>query len=80
MAKWTRAYIDRLPNEAFLYVDKRTGKRSLPVMNHKGEISVPHLNNAKARLNQTNISQAAKRDILREINRLQKEAGVEAAQ
>lgn len=80
MAKWTRAYIDRLPDTSFLYVDKRTGKRSLPVLNHKGELSVPHLNNAKARLNQTNISEAAKRDIWREINKLQKAAGVEAAQ
>lgn len=76
MAKWSSKYIDSLPDEAFLYVNRRTGERKLPVLNRQGNLSVSHLNNAKARLNQTDISPSAKKRVLAEINRLQKEAGI----
>jgi len=76
MAKWSTAYIDRLPDSSFLYVNRRTGERKLPVLDRQGRLSIPHLNNAKARLNQTNISDSAKRRIRAEINQLQHAAGV----
>lgn len=81
MAKWSSQYIDSLPDESFLYVNKRTGERKLPVLNRQGNLSISHLNNAKARLNQTKGISASKRaEIRREIDRLQKQAGVESAQ
>ncbi len=57
-AKWTRAYINSLPDSAFIYVepgykeglDKRA--RHLPYKDDKGKIDQPHLRNALARCNQ----------------------------
>lgn len=73
MAKWSYGYRKRLPNEAFLYVNKQTGDRKLPVLNAQGNLSVSHLNNAEARLNQTKgISRQKKTQIRKEINKLQK--------
>jgi len=77
MAKWSQKYQDRLPDTAFLYVDRRTGERKLPVLNAQGNLSVRHLNNAKARLNQvTGISPRKRADIRREIESLQKAAKI----
>lgn len=76
MAKWSTKYIDSLPDEAFLYVNRRTGERKLPVLNRQGNLSVSHLNNAKARLNQTDIPPTARKRIRAEINRLQRQVGI----
>jgi len=63
-AKWTRKYIDRLPDTAFLIVDKDMvnykeegrshplNSRSLPIKNHLGQYDCAHLKNAEARANQ----------------------------
>jgi len=57
-AKWTRAYINSLPDSAFIYIepgykegeDKRA--RHLPYKDDAGKIDLPHLRNALARCNQ----------------------------
>jgi hypothetical protein len=54
-AKWTRAYINSLPDSAFIYIepgykegeDKRA--RHLPYKDDTGKIDLPHLRNAMAR-------------------------------
>lgn len=62
-AKWTREYINNLPDCAFLYIEPggkkdKEGKttprylRHLPVKNDKCEIDLPHLRNAISRLEQ----------------------------
>jgi hypothetical protein len=72
-AKWTRAYINSLPDSAFMYIepgykegeDKRA--RHLPYKDDTGKVDLPHLRNALARCNQikpvrsgTNMSQMRK--------------------
>jgi len=63
-AVWTTAYINDLPDSAFLYIapggekdaDGKTTSRSLrnlPVRDAEGKIDLPHLRNAIARLPQT---------------------------
>ena len=57
-AKWTRAYINSLPDSAFIYIepgykegmDKRA--RHLPYKDDTGKIDLPHLKNALSRCNQ----------------------------
>ena len=75
MATWTTAYRDRLPDKAFLFVDKKTGERKLPVYNRKGELSYPHVKNALARLSQVKgLSQKIRAEIRRKLVRLEKKA------
>lgn len=60
MADWTTAYVNNLPDSAFAVIetDYKEGKindknaRHLPVYNDKGEVDIPHLRNALARVNQ----------------------------
>jgi len=65
-AAWTAAYIDSLPDSAFLYIESggqedeegKTSPRSLrhfPIYDDKGELDLPHLRNAIARIPQSNI-------------------------
>lgn len=88
MGKWSTAYINDLPDDCFAYIEpggtkdeqgKTTPRslRHLPYKNHKGEIDVPHLRNALARLPQTDIPLEAKRKALRKLIVAAKEAGVE---
>lgn len=56
---WTTAYVDRLPDSAFLIVYK--GKRHLPVKNHFGNYDCTHLSNAESRANQVKGVSAAER-------------------
>jgi len=57
-AKWTRAYINSLPDSAFIYIepgykdgeDKRA--RHLPYKDDTGKVDLPHLRNALSRCNQ----------------------------
>src|SRR5436190_583801 len=63
-AQWTTAYINDLPDSAFLYVedgdkdaDGKTTPRSLrhfPVKDADGKVDIPHLRNALARIPQSN--------------------------
>lgn len=70
-AEWTTASANDLPDSSFAYIEpggtkdsdgKTTprGLRHLPYKNKSGDIDLPHLRNALARLPQTNISPAAK--------------------
>lgn len=62
MSRWTTKYKDKLPDSAFMYVAPggrkvkgRThplSKRHLPYRNHLGNVSVNHVRNALARLDQ----------------------------
>ncbi len=72
MAKWTTAYINNLPDSAFLYVEpggtkdpegKTTprGLRHLPYMGEDGKIDLAHLRNAISRALQTTSIPAEKR-------------------
>src|SRR5262249_44100320 len=60
-AQWSRAYINNLPDDAFLYIepggshdaDGKTVPRSLrhfPYRNHTGNLDAPHLQNAIDRI------------------------------
>jgi hypothetical protein len=67
MAVWSRAYINDLPDSAFLYIapggekddDGKTKPRSLrkfPYKNKNGNVDLPHLRNAIARIPQSKLS------------------------
>jgi hypothetical protein len=88
-AEWTTAYINDLPDDAFAYIEPggkkdEQGKtvprslRHLPYKNHKGEIDLPHLRNALARLDQTNLSPEAKKQALKVLCKAAKEVGIES--
>lgn len=54
-AKWSRAYINALPDEAFASVEERpdgTRARHLPHHGADGRVDLPHLRNALSRLDQ----------------------------
>lgn len=70
-ADWDTAYVNGLPDSAFLYVapggkkdeDGRTVPRSLrhfPYRNASGEVDLPHLRNALARIPQSDVPASAK--------------------
>ena len=54
-AKWTRAYINSLPDSAFLFIEPGYKKgmnknaRHLPYKDKNGKVDIPHLRNALAR-------------------------------
>lgn len=71
LAKWTRAYMNDLSDSAFAYIEPggkkdKEGKtvprslRHLPYKNKEGQVDIAHLQNALARLPQTNINASAK--------------------
>lgn len=70
-AVWTTAYINDLPDSAFLYIapggskddQGKTTPRSLrhfPVKDANGQVDLPHLRNALARIPQSSLSQDVK--------------------
>ena len=69
-ATWTAAYINDLPDSAFLYIepggekeDGKTKPRSLrhfPVYDEEGKLDLPHLRNALARIPQSKLDDKAK--------------------
>lgn len=65
-AEWSTAYINDLPDNAFLYIEPggekdeqgKTKPRSLrhwPVQDHRGNLDIPHIRNAIARIFQTKV-------------------------
>jgi site-specific DNA-adenine methylase len=71
-AVWSRAYINRLPDSAFLYIESggekddedKTVPRSLrhfPYKDASGKVDLPHLRNAIARLPQSKLGLSAER-------------------
>jgi DNA adenine methylase len=87
-AEWTRAFINDLPDSAFLYIEPggekdeqgKTVPRSLrrfPVRNHLGRLDVPHLRNALARISQAEaqgLTDDKKLKLQEEARRLLEEA------
>lgn len=76
-AAWTAAYINDLPDSAFLYIEDggekdeagKTTPRSLrhfPYKNAAGEVDLPHLRNALARLGQSDTGAGWLSDDLRQ--------------
>lgn len=89
-AQWTRAYINDLPDSAFLYIepggekdeDGKTVPRSLrhfPVKDHNGQIDLPHLRNALARIRQSKLPAEAAAAALKQARALAKEVGIEVS-
>ncbi|MCP4678729.1 MAG: hypothetical protein GY854_25110 [Deltaproteobacteria bacterium] len=73
-AQWSREYINDLPDSAFLHIepsgekdeDGKTAPRALrhfPVRNHEGELDVPHVQNAIARIPQSKIPGLSEEDL-----------------
>ena len=90
-AEWDAAYINDLPDSAFLLIEeggeKEDGKttpralRHFPVRNSSGEVDLPHLRNALARIPQSTISASLKARALERAHSLAKEHEVgEAAE
>src|SRR5690348_9663878 len=70
-AVWTTAYVNNLPDSAFLFIeaggskdsDGKTTPRSLrhfPVKDANGNVDLPHLRNALARIPQSSLSAEVK--------------------
>jgi phage I-like protein len=85
-AVWTTAYINDLPDSAFLLIegggskdsDGKTMPRSLrhfPVRDAGGSVDVAHVRNALARIPQSNVSPAAKAEATTKAQRLLSNTG-----
>ena len=79
--QWTRAFINGLPDSAFLYVetggqkdsDGKTKPRSLrhfPYKDASGKIDLPHLKNALSRIPQASLPQAVKDRLAKKAKRI----------
>lgn len=80
-AVWTTAYVNDLPDSAFLYVESGGDKddegktvprslRHLPYKDANGKVDLPHLRNALARLDGTDIPDSVKSGIRKRAQRL----------
>ena len=80
---WSRAEIDDLPDEAFLYVDRACIRyrddmgrshpftcRHFPYRDQSGDVDLNHLRNALSRIPQSNVSEDAKRRATAKAQRL----------
>jgi hypothetical protein len=79
--KWTRQYMNDLPDEAFLYIEPggsrdEEGKteprylRHFPYMNHTGNVDMPHLKNALSRIPQSSLPAATRDRVAAKAERL----------
>ena len=86
-AQWTQAFIDDLPDASFAIIEpggakddegKTTprAKRHLPYKDASGKVDLPHLRNALARLDQTDVPDAAKAAARTKLEAAAKAAGV----
>lgn len=86
MAVWTTAYINDLPDSAFLYIEPggtkdsegKTVPRSLrhfPVRDANGRLDLPHLRNALSRIPQSDLPAAVKERLTASARRLLEQAG-----
>lgn len=73
-ATWDAAYLDSLPDSSFAAIVG--DKRSLPYKDKDGKVDLPHLRNALARLDQTDLPDAAKASARRKLEAAAKENGV----
>lgn len=73
MAQWTQAYIDSLPSSSFAFVDGDV--RKLPYKDKDGKVDAAHVNNALARLDQTDgIPESEKNTIRTKLQNALKQA------
>lgn len=86
-AVWSAAFVNRLPDSAFLHIgtggakdaDGRTTPRSLrkfPVRDKTGKVDAPHLRNALSRIPQSDLSAADKARAKVKARKLAKAAGI----
>ena len=79
--KWTRAYVNRLPDSAFLHVEHggqkdaqgKTVPRSLrhfPYKDLQGHVNEAHLNNALSRIPQSDLPRSAQDEATRKAHRI----------
>lgn len=79
-AVWSTAYVNDLPDAAFLYIEAgdkdserkttpRT-KRHFPYKDAEGNIDLPHLRNALSRIPQANLSQSIKDELTSKAQRI----------
>ncbi|TFG06610.1 hypothetical protein EU522_01460 [Candidatus Thorarchaeota archaeon] len=83
-AVWSRAFINDLPDSAFLYIEaggskddeNKTTPRSLrhfPYKNKEGDIDLPHLRNAIARIPQSTLSDSLKEKLQNKAKKILEE-------
>jgi hypothetical protein len=84
-AVWSTAYIDKLPDSAFLYV--KDGVRKFPVRNAQGDVDLPHVDDAKSRISgDTELDEDEKKLLLSKATQMQairkpkEEASADSAQ
>ncbi|MEM3011510.1 MAG: hypothetical protein QXE76_06840 [Candidatus Bathyarchaeia archaeon] len=75
---WIRQYISNLPDSAFAVVYTENGKtiRKFPHHNASGEVDLPHLRNANARLPQSEIPEEQKRKAMLHLALHKKQFGI----
>lgn len=86
-ATWTTAYINNLPDGAFLYIEPggskdgegKTTPRSLrhfPYKDSAGSVDLPHLRNALARIPQSSLSADVKARVIAKAQAIAKQHGI----
>ena len=86
-AVWTVAFMNDLPDSAFLHVepggekdeDGRTVPRTLrhfPYRDASGKVDLPHLRNALARIPQSSLSAEVKQRVIAKARRIAEDAGI----
>jgi len=73
-AAWSSAYVSSLPDSSFAAIDE--SGRHLPYKDKDGKVDLPHLRNALARLNQTQISPDLKAKARKKLEAAARQAGV----
>lgn len=88
LAEWSTEYIDNLPDSSFAYISAggekdESGKtaprslRHLPYKDAEGEVDREHLANAMARLDQVDISPAAKEEAKKALMKAEESVGMD---
>ena len=75
---WTRQYVDNLPDSAFAAVYKENDRltRKFPHHEANGNVDLPHLRNANARLPQSEIPSEYKRQAMKHLATHKKKLGI----
>ena len=78
---WSTAKVNQLPDSAFLHIEAGGEKdenghtmprtlRHFPFKNEEGEIDLPHLRNALARISQSNLSEEVRENVQKRAEKL----------
>lgn len=90
-AVWSTAFVNNLPDSAFLHIkdggekdsDGKTKPRSLrmfPYKDNSGKVDLAHLRNALARIPQSSLDDATKKRVIAKARRIAKDAGVDVSE